>query len=99
MEENVVMECDLYTYEAAVARYERERQHSWLCRQRKLESIRERQKAERNYHIKQKITGIILLIVSLLLVLFGIGEGFFILPIGIYTIATKKKILSGWDEE
>lgn len=93
MNENVVRTETLYTYEAAISRYEREKHHSWLCRQRELKAIRQRQKAERKYYIKQKVTGVMLLLVSITLLIFGIGEGIFIIPFAVYLTVTKNKLL------
>lgn len=93
MNENAVRVETLYTYEAAISRYEREKHHSWLCRQRELKAIRQRQKAERKYYIRQRITGVTLLFTSITFLFFGIGEGLFIIPFAIYLAVTKNKLL------
>ena len=91
--ENVVAESDLYTYDAAITRYERELHHEWLCRQRKLQEIRQQQKEKRKAEIKQKLIGIFLIIIGIFFLLFGEGGGFFIAAAGLVVALTKKNVL------
>lgn len=86
----IVMDCELYTYEAAIARYEREKHHSWLCRQNRLQKIRENQKEKRIARIKQKLSGMALVGVGIALTVFGIGEGIFLAIAGVALVATKN---------
>lgn len=86
----IVMDCELYTYEAAIARYEWEKHHSWLCRQNRLQRIRENQKEKRIAMIKQKLSGMLLVGVGIVLTAFGIGEGIFLAIAGVALMATKK---------
>ena len=94
MENNVVRDEILYTYEAAVNRYERERYHEWLCRQRRLKAIREEQKERRRYFCNQKMYGLIIAVLSLILLLLT-REGFAIFGIlaGIFMMVTKKMVI------
>lgn len=69
MEDNVVRVETLYTYEAAVRRYERERHHAWLCSQARLKEIRLEQQERRRYFCNQKLYGMIMSLVALLLTL------------------------------
>lgn len=94
MTDNVVREEVLYTYEAAIHRYESERHHEWLCRQKRLKEIRAEQKAERRYFRNQRLTGLVIAVLSLiLLVIFK--EGFSILGIiaGVSIMVTKKMVI------
>lgn len=52
MIENNVREEILYTYEAAINRYERERHHDYLCRQKQLKQ------SERNKRQEEPISAI-----------------------------------------
>lgn len=89
--DNVIIDEVLYTYEAAVNRYEQERYHTWLCNQKKIREIREKQKEKRRYFLNQKLIGFFgLLMVVIVTVLCGnlvcLALGF---P-GIYAMVTKK---------
>lgn len=91
MEDNIVMECDLYTYDAAVSRYERERHHEWLCMQKKLEKIRYEEQERRRYFCNQKFIGLIIVVLDLLLTLIIGNMACIVLAIpGIGLIFTKK---------
>ena len=94
MTDNVVREEVLYTYEAAVNRYERERHHEWLCRQRRLKAIRAEQKERRRYFCNQKMYGLIIAVLSLILLLLT-REGFTVVGIlaGIFMMVTKKMLI------
>lgn len=94
MTDNVVREEVLYTYEAAINRYERERHHEWLCRQKRLREIRAEQKAERRYFRNQKITGLVIAILSFIILVIS-KEGFALVGIfgGIAISITKKMVI------
>ena len=89
----VVMDCDLYTYDAAIERYERERHHSWLCRQRKLSEVRERQKRKRARLVRQRVYGLTITLLGLLLMALGAGEGMLCIIAGIGVCISKKIII------
>lgn len=69
MNDNIVRTETLYTYEAAINQYERERHHTWLCNQRKLEAIRQEERDRRKYFCNQKFIGLIIIAIDLLLTL------------------------------
>ena len=94
MTDNVVKEETLYTYEAAINRYERERHHDYLCRQKRLKAIREEQKAERCYFISQKLYGLFIAVLSFILLLLT-QDGFAIFGIvaGVAVMITKKMVI------
>lgn len=74
MDDKIVKTEVLYTYEAWLNRYERERHHEWLCRQKEFKEIREEQRKRRNYFCKQKMAGILITIISVfLMILFLLG--------------------------
>lgn len=94
MTDNVVREEVLYTYEAAINRYERERHHEWLCRQKRLKEIRKQQQERRRYFRNQKLLGLAIAVLSLiLLVIFK--DGFSIMGIiaGVSIMVTKKMVI------
>lgn len=94
MTDNVVKEEVLYTYEAAINRYEREKHHEWLCRQRRLEAIKEEQRLERQYFCNQKITGLCIALLSfVLLVITSSGIALLGILAGIATMVTKKMVI------
>lgn len=71
-EDNVVRDEYLYTYEAAVNRYERERYHEWLCRQNKLNQIKYKRKERRRKLLNQKLVGFIgTAVITLITILAG----------------------------
>lgn len=94
MNDNVVRDEVLYTYEAAINRYERERHHAWLCRQKRLKEIRKEQQEERRYFCNQKMCGLFLVLLSVILLLLTY-EGLTIIGIviGIHLIITKKMFI------
>lgn len=47
----------LYTYDAAIKRYEEEKHHSWLCKQKQLKQIRKAEQEHRRYMMNQKLLG------------------------------------------
>ena len=94
MHDNVVREEVLYTYEAAVHRYERERHHEWLCRQRRLRTIRKQQQERRRYFRNQRLTGLAIVVLSFILLMLTC-EGFTTLGIiaGVSIMSTKKMVI------
>lgn len=94
MTDNVVREEVLYTYEAAINRYERERHHDYLCRQKRLKEIRAEQKAERRYFRNQRLAGFVVAVLSLILLLI-FKEGFAVVGIiaGVSIMSTKKMVI------
>ena len=55
MENNVVREETLYTYQAAISQYEREKHHAWLFSQKKLQKIRKEQQEKRKYLARETL--------------------------------------------
>lgn len=94
MTNNIVREEVLYTYEAAINRYERERHHEWLCRQKRLNAIKEKQKAKRCYYLNQKLYGFAISVLSFIILLLG-GDAFAICGIvaGVAIMITKKMVI------
>ena len=91
---NVVREELLYTYEAAINRYERERHHDYLCRQKKLKAIRAEQKARRTYLRNQKLLGLLVAVLSLVLMVFAQdGLAVFGIIVGAWVMVTKKMVI------
>ncbi|MGN8630717.1 hypothetical protein ACTNEW_03805 [Blautia sp. HCP3S3_G3] len=94
MPENVVREETLYTYEAAINRYERERHHDYLCRQKQLKAIRAEQKARRTYFRNQRLLGLLMVVLSLvLMVLAQEGLAVFGIIAGAWVMVTKKMVV------
>ena len=59
-----------YNLEAvAINMNKRERYHKWMCHQKKLQAIRKEQKAERRYFCNQRLTGLLITVLSLVLLL------------------------------
>lgn len=84
----------LYTYEAAVKRYERERHHEWLCRQKRLQEIREEQRDRRKYFCEQRFYGSLLTIICLMMFCFTKDGMCLLFTIGgIYITISKKMLL------
>ena len=94
MMNNIVLSETLYTYDAAINRYEEERHHSWLCRQKQLAEIRKEQKERRKYFCNQNLYGVLAVITSFLL-LFLTHEALLISAVGagIYMMFTKKMLI------
>ena len=94
MGENVAITEKLYTYQAAVKRYEDERHHAWLCRQKQLAEIRKEQKERRKYFCNQKLYGVLAVITSFLL-LFLTHEALLIpaMGAGFYMMTTDKMLI------
>ena len=92
--ENVVREETLYTYQAAVKRYEEERHHAWLCRQKQLKEVRKEQKERRKYFCNQRLYGGIIFIISaFLLILTADAVMIFSMILGLYVMFTRKMII------
>ena len=94
MMNNIVLSETLYTYDAAIKRYEAERHHTWLCRQKQLAEIRKEQKERRKYFCIQKLYGVLAVITSFLL-LFLTHEALLISAVGagIYMMTTDKMLI------
>lgn len=94
MENNVVREETLYTYQAAISQYEREKHHAWLCNQKKLQKIRKEQQEKRKYFCNQKLCGGIIFILSIfLLVLTANAVMIAGMILGLYVMFTRKMII------
>lgn len=94
VQNNITRTETLYTYEAAINRYEQERHHAWLCNQKKLEAIRQDQKERRRYFCNQKLIGGFWVITFLLLTMI-IGDLVCVilaLP-GVGLMASKKMVI------
>lgn len=103
MEENIVRTETLYTYEAAINQYERERHHAWLCRQKKLKEIRQEEQNRRTYFCNQKLCGLVYTIVAFILFILIRDPvcAIFVLP-GIILISSKKMLIVNeywWEQQ
>lgn len=94
MTDDVVKEETLYTYDAAINLYERRNHNAWVHMQKKLQAIREEQKAERRYFCNQKLYGLLITVLSLVLLLLT-HEGLTIIGViaGIAIMVTKKMVI------
>ena len=86
-EDNVVAEYDYYTIDQAMKIIEQRNRHKRLVKKRK-------ERLYRRYLLRQKILGIMLILISGLGMLAEVNVGFaMVLLIGIYTVATKRIII------
>ena len=86
-EDNVVAEYDYYTLDQAMRIIEQRSRHKRLVKKRK-------ERLYRRYLLRQKILGIMLILISGLGMLAEVNVGFvMVLLLGIYTLATKKIII------
>ena len=95
MPENVVRKEASYNLEAvAINMNKRERYHKWMCHQRRVQTIREEQKAKRRYFCNQRLTGLLISVLSLILLLVT-QEGFTLIGVvaGIAIMVTKKMVI------
>lgn len=94
MKDNVVKEEKLYTYDAAIAIYERKNHNAWVHRQKKLQAIRKAQQERRRYFLNQKLTGLMLSLLSLVLLVLT-REALTIIGIvtGMALMITKKMVI------
>lgn len=94
MMENIARDEVLYTYEAAINLYERECHHDYLCRQKKLQAIRAEQKARRTYFRNQRLLGLLMVVLSLvLMVLAQEGLAVFGIIAGAWVMVTNKMVV------
>lgn len=94
MGENVAITETLYTYDAAINRYEAERHHSWLCRQKRLEQIRKAEQERRRYFLNQKLCGFMGLLMMLIVTIVCGNPVCLVLAFpGVYAMFTNKMIL------
>lgn len=92
-EDNVVRVETLYTYDAAIRRYEEERMHEWRCTRKRLENIRKEQVERRRYFLNQKLIGFFFLLASVLMaILVDLTCLVGIIPAA-WLIATKKMVI------
>lgn len=94
MTDNVVREETLYTYDAAINLYERRKHNARVHMQEKLQAIREEQRAKRRYFCNQKLYGLLITVLSLVLLLLT-HDGFTLVGIasGIGIMLTKKMVI------
>lgn len=86
-EDNVVAEYDYYTIDQAMKIIEQRNRHKRLVKKRK-------ERLYRRYLLRQKILGIMLILISGIGMLAEVNVGFvMVLLIGIYTVATKRIII------
>lgn len=86
-EDNVVAEYDYYTLDQAMRIIEQRSRHKRLVKKRK-------ERLYRRYLLRQKILGIMLILISGLGMLAEINVGFaMVLLLGIYTVTTKRIII------
>ena len=83
---------ELYTLNQARKFIEAEKRYNM----RRIARIKARRKAERIYYIKQKLSGLILAAIGVLIPFINEGDAtasVFILPLGIYLLFTKNKAM------
>ena len=86
-EDNVVAEYDYYTLDQAMRIIEQRSRHKRLVKKRK-------ERLYRRYLLRQKILGIMLILISGLGMLAEVNVGFaMVLLLGIYTVTTKRIII------
>lgn len=86
-EDNVVAEYDYYTLDQAMRIIEQRSRHKRLVKKRK-------ERLYRRYLLRQKILGIMLILISGLGMLAEVNVGFaMVLLLGVYTVTTKKIII------
>lgn len=89
-----VKEEKLYTYDAAIKRYEDERHHSWLCRQKQLQEIRKAEQERRRYMANQKLLGFLGLVAGVIATMICGNLACLALAFpAVYAMVTKKMIL------
>ena len=90
----VVKEEKLYTYDAAVKRYEEERHHAWLCRQEQLKQIRKAEQERRRYMMNQKLLGFLALVAVVIATMICGNLACLALAFpGVYAMVTKQMIV------
>ena len=94
MKENIARVKTFYTYGAAVKRYEEERHHAWLCNQKKLKSIRREQQERRKYFCNQKLYGLLIAMLSVILLVLT-QETLLIIGMaaGVFLTVTKQMVI------
>ena len=86
-EDNVVAEYDYYTLDQAMRIIEQRSRHKRLVKKRK-------ERLYRHYLLRQKILGIMLILISGLGMLAEVNVGFaMVLLLGVYTVTTKRIII------
>lgn len=86
-EDNVVAEYDYYTIDQAMRIIEQRNRHKRLVKKRK-------ERLYRRYLLRQKILGIMLILISGLGMLAEVNVGFaMVLLLGVYTVTTKRIII------
>lgn len=86
-EDNVVAEYDYYTLDQAMRIIEQRSRHKRLVKKRK-------ERLYRRYLLRQKILGIMLILISGLGMLAEVNVGFaMVLLLGVYTVTTKRMII------
>ena len=84
----------LYTYDAAIKKYEEERHHDWLCRQKKLKEIRKAEQERRRYMMNQKLIGFLgFLMVFIATMLCGNLACLVLGLPGVYAMFTDKMVI------
>lgn len=86
-EDNVVAEYDYYTLDQAMRIIEQRSRHKRLVKKRK-------ERLYKRYLLRQKILGIMLILISGLGMLAEVNVGFaMVLLLGVYTVTTKRIII------
>lgn len=62
----IVRDEELYTYDAAINKYEEEKYHTWLVSQRELDKIKVEQNEKRKYFCNQKLFGCVMLLIGII---------------------------------
>lgn len=84
----------LYTYEAAIKRYEEEKHHSWLCRQEQLKEIKKAEQERRRYMMNQKLIGFLGFLMVLIVTMICGNLACLVLGIpGVYAMFTKEMVV------
>lgn len=95
MPDNVVRKEASYHLEAVTINMnQRERYHKWMCHQKRLQTIRAEQKARRTYFRNQRLLGLLMMVLSLVLMVFA-QEGLAVFGIiaGAWVMVTKKMVI------
>lgn len=84
----------LYTYDAAVKRYEDEKHHSWLCKQKQLKQIRKAEQERRRYMMNQKFLGFLALVAVVIATMICGNLACLVLAFpAVYAMVTKEMIV------
>ena len=84
----------LYTYDAAIKKYEEEKHHAWLCRQKRLQEIRKAEQERRRYMMNQKLIGFLALVAVVIATMICGNLACLVLGLpGLYAMFTKEMVV------